>query len=96
MLNDFESYIIFAEKKSEILKKIDVNYCKTFYDQEIKNNLTISKIEKLRNYYTNLKIIEINDQIAKTYENLFYCMPLSFEFSEKYSEILQFLLNRKN
>ena len=23
-------------------------------------------------------------------------MPLSFEFSEKYSEILQFLLNRKN
>ena len=34
VLNDFESYIIFAEKKSEILKKIDVNYCKTFYDQK--------------------------------------------------------------
>ncbi len=96
VLNDLESYIIFAEKKSRILKKIDVNYCKIFYDQEIKNNLKINKIEKLRNYYTDLKIIEINDQIAKIYENLFYCMPLSFEFSEKYSEILQFLLNRKN
>lgn len=95
-LNDLESYIIFAEKKSEILKKTDVNYCKTFYDQDIKKNLSINEIKNLRNYYTDLKIIEINDQIAKIYENLFYCIPLSFEFSEKYSEILQFLLNRKN
>ena len=97
-LNDIESYIILVRQKSKLITTNYKNLCKNFYEKEIKEIINISSIINVRQFYTDLKIIEINDQISKIFENLFYCDPLSrsFKYSIEYSKILEFLIDKKN
>jgi len=96
--NDLESYIIVAKIKSEIIDKPNEEYCKNFYEDEIKKELNIYKIKNnnIRRFYTDLKILELNEFIVNLYENLFYCIPLSFPFANEYAEIVKFLLTQEN
>ena len=97
-LNDVESYILLARQKSKLITTNYKNLCKNFYEKEIKEIINISSISNVRQFYTDLKIIEINNEISKIYENLFFCESLStsFKYSIEYSKILESLIDETN
>ena len=89
----YEEFIRLSRQKIEFLYGVNTDQCKDFFDKDFNQKFSSIDLKKIKNYPSKFKVISTYEELERVYEVAFYCNPLSIDFAEKYSVILDYLIS---
>ena len=88
----YEHFIRLSRQKIDFLYGLNLEQCSNYFDKDFNQKFSKINLKKVKNYPNKSRIIETFSELESIYEVAFYCNPLSLDFAEKYSTILDYLI----
>ena len=91
----YEYFIRLSRQKIEFLYGLNKDQCWIYFDKDFNQKFSKIDLKKVKNYSNKSKVVETFDELENIYQTAFYCNPLSIDFAEKYSAMLDYLISEE-